>query len=57
VVQPQYAEPVDLYAPVPHGSPTIMRAECKYSEVLWRRLRRLTWPTVATRRAGRVICR
>jgi hypothetical protein len=26
-MQPHYAEPVDLYAPVPHGSLTIMRAE------------------------------
>ena len=33
------------------------QAARKYSEVLWRRLRRLTWPTVATRRARRVICR
>ena len=26
-MQPQYAELVDLYAPVHHGSPTILRAE------------------------------
>lgn len=39
-MQPQYAEPVDLYAPVPHGSLTIMRAESALcaavaSDALW----------------------